>query len=140
MNTITVQALIAAPISKVWEYWTLPEHITQWNFAADSWHCPAASNDLVKAGEFHYTMAAKDGSFSFDFWGTYDLIEKEKLLAITIGDGRKMFVDFEISATGTLVTERFEPESQNPPELQQSGWQAILDNFKKYAEENHQQA
>ncbi len=125
-----------APISKVWQYWTLPEHIMNWNFAGSDWHCPSATNNLVVGGEFHYLMAAKDGSFSFDFWGTYQNIEFEKSIDILLGDGRKMAVYFEVIPEGTIVTETFEPETENSPELQKTGWQSILDNFKKYLELN----
>ena len=139
MNTnkkteITVSVIVNAPLQKVWQFWTLPEHIKQWNFASDDWCCPSATNDLTVGSEFHYTMAAKDDSFSFDFWGTYDQIVVQKLLAITLGDGRKLTISFEDTNSGILVTEQFDPESENPVELQQAGWQQILENFKKYVE------
>lgn len=134
MTLITVQSTINAPISKVWECWTQENHIIHWNFANPDWHCPEAKNNLQVGGEFHYIMAAKDGSFSFDFWGTYQKIIQEKTLAIELGDQRKMFVHFEETKEGTLITEEFEPENQNPPEMQQMGWQMILDNFKGYVE------
>ena len=131
---ITVTNIINAPIEKVWKYWTKEEHVKNWNFAASDWHCPSATNNLQLGGEFHYTMAAKDNSFSFDFWGTYQKIEPEKLLEITLGDGRQMKVGFEGIGDSTVVTEQFEPETQNPEEMQKAGWQMILDNFKKYVE------
>ena len=134
MDLITVTSTINAPLSKVWEYWTLVAHVKNWNFAAADWHCPEASNNLIVGGEFHYTMAAKDNSFSFDFWGTYQKIETEKNIEIRIGDGRFMKVTFESADAGTIITEQFEPEQQNPPEMQQAGWQMILDNFTKYVE------
>ncbi len=134
MTFITVQSLINAPISKVWEYWTGEKHIVHWNFASPDWHCPKAHNSLKEGEEFHYTMAAKDGSFSFDFWGTYQKIDFEKTIEIILGDNRKMLVHFIEQMDGTLVSEQFEPESQNPPEMQQMGWQMILDNFKGYVE------
>ncbi len=134
MAYITIETTINAPIAQVWEKWTSPEHVQHWNFASPDWHCPKATSDLTVGGEFHYEMAAKDGSFSFDFWGTFQEIENQKSLAIIIGDGRKMFVTFETTEAGTKVTEQFEPENQNPPEMQQAGWQMILDNFKSYAE------
>jgi uncharacterized protein YndB with AHSA1/START domain len=135
MNLITVQVTVHTPIAKVWEYWTKEEHITNWNFAVSDWHCPAATNDLIIGGEFHYTMAAKDNSFSFDYWGTYQKIEFEKQLEFILGDGRKVMVHFESTEHGTVVTEQFEPEQQNPVERQQAGWQMILDNFKNYVEQ-----
>jgi uncharacterized protein YndB with AHSA1/START domain len=131
---ITVQTNINSSLAQVWECWTLPEHIVNWNFASDDWCCPAATSDLTVGSEFHYTMAAKDDSFSFDFWGTYDKIVFYKILSITLGDGRKLKVTFEAIGNGILLTESFEPESENPIEMQQAGWQQILENFKKYVE------
>ena len=95
MNSITITSNINAPINLVWQCWTKEEHIKNWNFASPEWHCPYAINSLIKGGEFHYTMAAKDNSMSFDFWGTYQKIEKEKSIEIVLGDGRLMKVDFE---------------------------------------------
>ena len=135
MSFIKVQATINAPISKVWGYWVKEEHVMNWNFAVSDWHCPAAKNNLEVGGEFHYTMSAKDNSFSFDFWGTYQKIEIEKRIEIVLGDGRKMNVSFESVGGNTIVTEEFEPEQQNPEERQQAGWQMILENFKKYVEQ-----
>jgi uncharacterized protein YndB with AHSA1/START domain len=134
MAFITIETTINAPIANVWEKWTKPEHIQSWNFASPNWHCPSAKTDLQVGWEFHYEMAARDGSMSFDFWGTFQEIEERKSLDIRIGDGRKMKVTFESLAEGTKVTEQFEPENQNPEDLQQAGWQMILDNFKSYAE------
>ena len=134
MAYITIETTINAPIAQVWEKWTSPEHVQNWNFASPDWHCPKATTDLQAGGEFHYEMASKDGSMSFDFWGTFQRIEEQKSLEIVIGDGRKMQVTFETTEAGTKVTEQFEPENQNPPEMQQAGWQMILDNFKTYAE------
>jgi uncharacterized protein YndB with AHSA1/START domain len=131
---ITVKNTVNAPIEEVWEYWTKEEHVKNWNFAAADWHCPYATNNLQAGGEFHYTMAAKDNSFSFDYWGTYQKIEINKQLDFVLGDGRKVVVSFESTSHGTIVTEEFEPEQQNPPERQQTGWQMILDNFKAYVE------
>ena len=131
---ITVKNTVNAPIEKVWEYWTKEEHVKNWNFAAADWHCPNATNNLQVGGEFHYTMAAKDNSFSFDYWGTYQKIEINKQLDFVLGDGRKVVVSFESTNHGTILTEEFEPEQQNPPERQQAGWQMILDNFKAYVE------
>jgi uncharacterized protein YndB with AHSA1/START domain len=132
---ITVTNIINAPIEKVWKYWTKEEHVKNWNFAASDWHCPNATNNLQVGGEFHYTMAAKDNSFSFDFWGTYQKIEPEKSIEIILGDGRQMKVGFESKGYSTVVTEQFEPETQNPEEMQKAGWQMILDNFKLYVEQ-----
>ncbi len=136
MDKIIVNTSIMAPIGEVWKYWTLPEHIMNWNFASSDWHCPDATNNLVVGGEFHYLMAAKDGSFSFDFWGAYQKIDIEKCIDIILGDGRTMSVYFEANPEGTIVTETFEPETENSIELQKTGWQTILDNFQKYVELN----
>lgn len=133
---ITIQAEINAQVSKVWEYWTSPEHITQWCHASDDWHCPKAENDVRPGGKFSSTMAAKDGSFSFDFGGIHDEVEKYKSIASTMGDGRKMSVRFDEKNGKTIVTESFEAEGENSLEMQRVGWQAILNNFKKYTETN----
>ena len=135
-TAITVEATIQAPVEKVWEYWNLPEHITKWAFASDDWHAPAASNDVRTGGKFSTTMAAKDGSFSFEFGGEYTLVKEHKLLEYTMGDGRKVSVLFSELDGATKVVETFETEDQNPVEMQQAGWQTILDNFKKYTENN----
>jgi len=134
MEPITVQSSIKAPLPKVWERWTSPNHIVNWNFANPDWQCPKAVNDLTIGGEFHYLMEAKDGSFGFDFWGTYVAIEEKKSLEMVLGDGRKVKVLFESLGNDTTVTEIFDPESTHPVELQKSGWQMILDNFKRYVE------
>ena len=134
---ITVDAVINAPIDKVWSFWNEPEHITQWAFASDDWHTPKASNDLKVGGKFSTTMAAKDGSMSFDFGGTYDMVEKNVLIFYTMGDGRKAYVFFQKQGDNTTkVIEVFEMESQNPEEMQRGGWQAIMNNFKKHVESN----
>ena len=130
-----MQNTINAPLQKVWEYWTNPIHITNWNFAVADWHCPNATNNLEVGGEFHYTMAAKDNSMSFDFWGTYQKVEFQKNIECILGDGRQMKVTFEENENYVTVIEKFEPESQNTAERQQAGWQMILDNFKKYVEQ-----
>lgn len=134
MHVITVETYIQSSRSSVWSAWTQPEHVQHWNFASPDWHCPSASNDFRVGGEFHYLMAAKDGSMEFDFWGTYHQVIFEKQIDIVLGDGRHMFVYFESPPEGTLVREEFEPEKMNPEEMQQMGWQMILNNFKSYAE------
>lgn len=131
---ITVQTKIKASIDKIWDLWTLPEHITRWNMASDDWYTPYAENDLKVGGKFKCTMASKDGTMSFDFIGTYSAIQDKKLIAYTIEDGRIVIVVFEEQEDGFEVREYFEPETVNSEELQHQGWQAILDNFKKYVE------
>ena len=135
MQLITVQSNIQAPVQKVWDFFTNPQHVINWNFAMPEWHCPSATNQLEVGGEFHYTMSARDNSMSFDFWGTYQKIEKEKNIQILLGDGRSMLVTFEMTDISTIITEKFEPEKENPVELQEAGWQIILDNFKRYIEQ-----
>ena len=133
-KVITINATVNAPVEKVWECWTTPEHIMQWNQASPDWHCPASSVDLKVGGKFSSTMAAKDGSFSFDFWGTYNDILENELVMATLGDGRMWKTTFASNGDVTEVVESFEAESQNPAEMQQAGWQAILNSFKQYTE------
>ena len=134
MEPITVQSVIHASVSKVWQCWTEPDHIIQWNFANNDWHCPKAENNLTVGGKFSYTMAAKDGSFSFDFWGVYDQVELYKSINYSLGDGRKVSVSFIAENDATLIKQIFDPEEINPAEIQAAGWQAILDSFKKHVE------
>lgn len=133
-KTIMVEVTINAPIEKVWEYWTKPEHIIKWNFASDDWHCPFAKNELKEGGKFCYTMSSKDGNMSFDFEGEYNLIIDQKKIIYTIADGRKVKIDFFDFVNKTKLLEIFEAESEHTLELQQKGWQSILDNFKLYVE------
>ncbi|WP_068784203.1 SRPBCC family protein [Paenibacillus phocaensis] len=133
---VTVQTVIQAPIDKVWRYWTEPEHITQWNQASDDWHAPRAENDLRAGGAFSTRMEAKDGSMGFDFGGVYDEVNTHELIAYTLGDGRKVEITFAAQGPETKVVETFDAEITHPVEFQQAGWQAILDNFKKYVEES----
>ena len=131
---ITIENTVNAPVEKVWECWTKPEHITQWNNASDDWHTPHAENDLRMGGSFVSRMEAKDGSMGFDFDGVYDEVKTNELITYTIGDGRKVSIIFKSNGNTTKVAEIFEAEEQNPVEMQKDGWQAILDNFKKYTE------
>jgi uncharacterized protein YndB with AHSA1/START domain len=133
---ITVTADVAAPVAKVWEYWSAPNHITKWSNASDDWHTPRAENDLRQGGSFLSRMEARDGSMGFDFGGVYDEVKEHQLIAYTMGDGRKVSVTFSEDGSTTHIVESFEPESENPEEMQRTGWQAILDNFKKYVEAN----
>jgi len=135
-NSIIIQNTVNAPVEKVWTYWTSPEHITKWNAAADDWHSPHAENDLRVGGKFTSRMEAKDGSMGFDFGGVYDEVRKNELIAFTMSDGRKVEVKFSGSGNQTKVIETFEAENENSIELQRTGWQSILDNFKKYVESN----
>lgn len=132
--SVTVSTTVNAPVEKVWKYFSEPEHITQWAQASDDWHAPYAENDLRKDGTFKTTMAAKDGSESFDFTGVYTDVQLHKRIAYTMDDGRKVEVYFEGDGNSTTVTETFEAEGQNPVDMQRTGWQAILDNLKKHTE------
>lgn len=134
-NAITVKTIINAPVEKVWECWTDPKHIIHWNNASDDWHTPRAKNDLRVGGQFLSRMEAKDGSMGFDFFGQYTKIKKYKLIESTLGDIRKVQVHFDTDGNETLVTEVFEAELENSIEMQKMGWQAILNNFKKYTED-----
>lgn len=133
---ITIKANVNAPIEKIWEYWTGPEHIKQWNHASEDWHTTFAENDLKIGGRFLSRMEAKNGSFGFDFSGVYDEIVLYKKIDYTLDDDRKVMIDFESEGNKTYITMVFEAETENSIELQKSGWQAILDNFKFYTEEN----
>jgi uncharacterized protein YndB with AHSA1/START domain len=133
-QSINVQATVNAPVEKTWKYFTEPDHITKWAFASPDWHAPRAENDLRKGGRFLTAMAAKDGSFAFDFTGVYDNVAKNKEIQYTIDDGRKVKITFESKGNATTVTETFEAESENPIEMQRGGWQAILDSFKNHVE------
>src|SRR5690606_14660145 len=133
-NAITIQTTVNAPIEKVWECWTRPEHITGWAFAADDWEAKDPENNVREGGSFKTTMAAKDGSASFDFTGVYDSIKAHELIAYTMTDGRQVRTVFEGTPEGVHIVQVFDPEDENPLDMQQEGWQAILDNFKKYTE------
>ncbi len=133
-KSITVESVLNASPDKVWKIWTDPEHIVKWNSASEDWHTPKAENDLRRGGKFTSRMEAKDGSSGFDFSGIYDNVEYLKNIAYTMEDGRKVNVDFIGGGNVTTIKETFDPENLNSHELQRSGWQAILDNFKKYVE------
>ncbi|NOT74982.1 MAG: polyketide cyclase [Cyclobacteriaceae bacterium] len=135
-NAITVEATVKAPVEKVWKLWSEPNHIMKWNSASDDWHTPAAENDLRTNGKFKSTMAARDGSMSFDFEGVYSNVVPHKVIEYGMGDGRKVKVTFASNGNETKVVETFDPESINSVEMQRGGWQAILNSFKKYAEAN----
>ena len=131
---ITVETNIKASIEKVWQFWIAPNHITKWNAASADWHTPFAENDLRIGGKFKSTMASKDGKMSFDFEGTYTEIMPYSLIKYKMADGRNVEITFDVVDHIVKVTESFDPESQNPEDMQRGGWQAILYNFKKYVE------
>lgn len=132
--TITIQTSIKAPMSLVWICWTSPEHITRWNFATDEWCCPSAQNDLREGGRFSSRMESIDGKMGFDFGGTNLIVETHKRIEQKLDDDRKVRVEFKSEGNLTHIIEIFEAENSNPPEMQKAGWQAILNNFKRYAE------
>ena len=134
MSKITVETIIKAPLQKVWETWTKPEHIMNWAFAMDSWECPGAENDVRTGGRFKTTMAAKDKSSSFDFTGTYTQVQEYDLIEYEMDDGRHAKIEFVEVPEGIKIIESFEMENTHSEEQQRAGWQAILDNFKKYTE------
>lgn len=135
MKKITVQSTIAAGKQKVWDYYTQPEHITKWNFADPSWHCPSASNQLTVGGRYVARMEAKDGSFGFDFDAVYTEMQHGDSFTYVFG-GRYATVTLQEAGSQTVVTITFDPETENDIELQRSGWQAILNNFAAYTEAN----
>lgn len=130
---IIISACISADKQKVWQYYTDPSHITRWNFADPSWHCPRAENDLKAGGKYFARMEARDQSFGFDFEAIYTEINPEENFTYEFG-GRYARVEFAETNQGTEVTVSFDPETENPAELQKAGWQAILNNFKNYTE------
>lgn len=131
---ITIETTVNSDIDKAWKCWTEPEHVTKWNFAADTWHCPKASNDLRNQGKFSFTMAAKDGSMSFDMEGVYDQVKNHEYISYTMADGRQVEITFMSHGHTVHITESFDPENVHPPEFQKAGWQSILDNYKRYVE------
>ena len=130
---VTVSAVINAPLATTWDSYTNPAHIVNWNFADPSWHCPSATNDMRVGGTYKARMEAKDGSFGFDFEAVYTEIEKEQYFSYTFGE-RVATVEFRDSGDRTEVVVTFDPETQNPVDMQRAGWQAILNNFKNYTE------
>ena len=135
-TVITVENTINAPVQKVWEFWSNPEHIIKWCSPSEDWHTPKAENDLRTGGKFLSHMEAKDKSFGFDFGGVYTKVEEYKRIEYTMSDGREVQVIFSEEGNGIKLVETFDAENTHPVEMQQAGWQAILDNFKKYTEAN----
>lgn len=133
-QTITIETTVHAPVAKVWEYWTAPQHIVQWNCASPDWHSPRVENNVTTGGRFNIRMEAKDGSMGFDFAGTYDKVVSTEQINYTLSDGRKVSVGFISDPKGTRIVEAFETETENSIDMQRNGWLAILNNFKKYAE------
>ncbi len=135
-TSITVETIVNAPVEKVWQYFTAPGHITKWCQASDDWHAPYAENDVRNGGKFKTTMAAKDGSFSFDFGGVYTNVQKHHVIEYAMDDQRKVSVIFSAHGGETKISETFDAETVHSIDMQREGWQAILNNFKKYTENN----
>jgi uncharacterized protein YndB with AHSA1/START domain len=132
---ITVATTVPLAPERAWELYTDPRHVTQWNFAVNEWHCPSATIDLRVGGRHTARMEAKDGSFGFDFEGSYTEVDAPHSLTLLLGDGRQSRTTFEPSAGGTLVQTTFDAEGENSADMQRDGWQAILNNYRKYAEQ-----
>lgn len=130
---ITITALVDAPILRAWEAYTKPEDIVQWNHASPDWHCPRSENDLRVGGTFSYRMEAKDGSDGFDFEGTYTDVVPHERIAYTMGDGRKVETTFREENGMTRMMVVFDPENENPIDMQRAGWQSILDQYAAHA-------
>ncbi len=133
-NKITISTTVNGDVQQVWKHYTEPAHITQWNFAHPSWHCPSATNDMRVGGKYSARMEAKDGSYGFDFEAVYDEVIAGKSFSYTMSDGRSVSVLFNENKGQTELIITFDPEEVNPVEMQKAGWQAILDNFKNYSE------
>lgn len=134
LQAITVETSIDAPIELVWMFWTEPDHIVNWNFASDEWHCPSAFNELKSGGQLNWRMESKDGKMGFDLKGTYEEVDEPARLMYRLEDDRLVVVQFTIRDEKVLVTWKFEAEDKHSAEQQRAGWQAILDNFKRYVE------
>jgi uncharacterized protein YndB with AHSA1/START domain len=134
---ITVETLVKANLDSVWDAWNNPDDINQWNAASDDWHTTRSTVDLREGGKFSARMEAKDGSAGFDFVGTYTRVVPQRVIEYRMDDGRAVKVQFSEVAEGVLVRETFEAESENDPEVQREGWQAILDNFARHVERVH---
>jgi uncharacterized protein YndB with AHSA1/START domain len=131
---IHTEVTVHVPVEQAWKFWTQPEHIIKWNFASKDWHCPKAKNDLQNGGTFNYRMESRDKTMGFDFYGTYDDVVLHEKIDYTLGDDRKVQIRFVADGPVTHVLQDFEAETQNPTEMQKFGWQAIMDNYKEYAE------
>jgi uncharacterized protein YndB with AHSA1/START domain len=131
---ITVETLVKAKLNKVWDVWNNPDDIKQWNTAHESWHTTKSTVDLREGGKFLSRMEAKDGSAGFDFEATYTRIVPNKVIEYRMSDGREVNIEFVERAGGVLVKETFDAETENAPEQQRQGWQAILDNFGRHVE------
>ncbi len=133
-TVITIEAIVNAPLEKVWLCWTTPDYIIQWNSASEEWHTPRAENDLQTGGRFSSRMESRDGTMGFDFEGVYDDVIPHQLISYTMADGRQVKITFTSTPAGTQVVESFDAENTHSHEMQRAGWQSILDNFKRFVE------
>ena len=131
---INIETVVNAPLNKVWDAWNNPADIKQWNAASDDWHTTQSTVDLREGGKFSSRMEAKDGSAGFDFGGEYTRVVPQQVIEYRMGDGREVKTEFAKQGDGVLIKTAFDAESQNSPELQRAGWQAILDNFRRHVE------
>lgn len=134
VTRITVEGVANASLVNVWKVWNTPSDIMKWNTPAPDWHTTSSENDLRVGGKFKNRMEAKDGSFGFDFEGIYDRVELYKEITYTMSDGRTVTTLFTSENGKALITTTFDAETENEPEFQKQGWQAILQNFIKYVE------
>jgi uncharacterized protein YndB with AHSA1/START domain len=136
-NVIKINTHIKASLESVWAHFTQPGSVMQWNFANADWHCPSAHSELIVGGKFCYTMSAKDTSFSFEFKGTFTLVEHLKRIEYVLDDERHVMVTFETEDQYCVLSETFEAEQENPLSMQEAGWQAILNNCKQFIEQQN---
>lgn len=135
MEPITVQVTVEAPLEKVWEYWTSPEHIIEWAYASDDWEAIDPTNVVAVGERFKTRMQSKDGSQGFDFEGTYTSVHPLARIEYSLDDGRHVTIEFDEVPEGVDIIQTFDPEPKNIPAYQKQGWQAFLDNFKKHVEQ-----
>ncbi|WP_114792228.1 SRPBCC domain-containing protein [Niabella yanshanensis] len=134
-QSLVALVLINRPVTEVWEYWTHAKHILQWNVPFDDWHCPEVENDLTAGGRFKFYMEKKDGSDGFEHTGVYDQVAPFEMIAYTLNDGRRAWIEFQQIDSNTIVRERFEPELHTAIELQKEFCQSVLNRFKNYVEQ-----
>jgi uncharacterized protein YndB with AHSA1/START domain len=133
-ENITVSTTVAVPRKEAWHYYTEAEHVINWNFPGENWHCPSANNDLRVGGGFNITMAEKSGQMEVELEGTYDEIETEKFVAYTLDTGRTVRVDFADRGKKTELTVTFDPDPRHGRDHERDQWQSILNNYRTYAE------
>jgi uncharacterized protein YndB with AHSA1/START domain len=133
-NVVRVSVNVNVPLKLAWEIFAEPDHIVNWNFATEEWHCPSATNDLRLNGSFSWRMEARDGSMGFDYAGKYNTVAEFEHIELSLDDGRKVWITFSEHDDQVEVAETFEIEDENAAEMQKIGWQNILNNYRSYAE------